>query len=392
MLKHFLKLTWNRKGKHFLLMFEFFLTFLVLLAIMVFVFAGIGNTFKPLGFEYKKVVVFALPMSDRTQDVNNEIDVIMKKLTEIKEVESVSLTKSPIPFTRNAGAVNILHYGRNDFLAKAWETDENLEKVLSLKVSEGRWFTKEDYTSSIKPIVVNSYFKEMIFAGVNPINKIIVIKEKNEKRKVIGVVQDFRSTGRTDLLEGYFDLNYSNGFWFNSLVKLKQPIDNNSYDKLIAISKKHSSGWNRQFRQIETLDESKEANDAQYKLPIAIMSVVCGFLILNVILGLFSVLWQNINRRKMEIGIRRAVGAHSRQIYSQIILEVVLLVSLALVPAAIITTQLALFKTFEVQPDQYFFSFLVSAFVIYLVVVVSALYPSKLAATIQPAEALHNEQ
>ena len=60
-------------------------------------------------------------------------------------------------------------------------------------------------------------------------------------------------------------------------------------------------------------------------VPMTIMSIVVGFLLIMVAVGLFGVLWQNISGRTQEIGLRRALGASAASVRSQIIGELVLL-------------------------------------------------------------------
>ena len=46
-------------------------------------------------------------------------------------------------------------------------------------------------------------------------------------------------------------------------------------------------------------------------IPLVVLFIICGFLVFNVALGLFGVLWYNINQRQSEIGLRRAMGSRS---------------------------------------------------------------------------------
>ena len=62
-----------------------------------------------------------------------------------------------------------------------------------------------------------------------------------------------------------------------------------------------------------------------------ILIIVAGFLIINVALGLFGVLWYNINLRKSEIGLRRAVGASGNAVSKQLVGEALVLATFALI-------------------------------------------------------------
>jgi putative ABC transport system permease protein len=121
-------------------------------------------------------------------------------------------------------------------------------------------------------------------------------------------------------------------------------------------------------------------------------AVVAGFLVFNVALGLFGVLWYSINRRRAEVGLRRALGAHAGHISGQILGESLALATFALIAGVFIAMQAPIIGLGEsISTGIYFIAMLAAAVLIYLLVVVCALHPSQLAARIQPAAALHNE-
>jgi len=68
--------------------------------------------------------------------------------------------------------------------------------------------------------------------------------------------------------------------------------------------------------EIEHLTNKRK--DANYftLVPMIVLLIVGGFLVINVALGLFGVLWYNINKRRGEIGLRRAVGATGNSVSS----------------------------------------------------------------------------
>jgi putative ABC transport system permease protein len=126
-------------------------------------------------------------------------------------------------------------------------------------------------------------------------------------------------------------------------------------------------------------------------MPIA-LAIVCGFLSINVALGLFGVIWYSTNRRKAEIGLRRALGANTRAIYAQIIGETLALATVGIVFGCFLAFQFPILDVIGfIEDSVYYYAFAASIIGIYAIAAICALYPSWLAARIQPAEALHNE-
>lgn len=116
-------------------------------------------------------------------------------------------------------------------------------------------------------------------------------------------------------------------------------------------------------------------------------------MLVMVAFGLFGVLWQNTTRRIPEIGLRRAVGASSAQIYGQIIGEQMLLSSVAMIVALALLVQLPITGALGASLNwQVFLTAAALAMgVIYLISLLCSLYPGWRASRLSPTEALHYE-
>jgi putative ABC transport system permease protein len=119
---------------------------------------------------------------------------------------------------------------------------------------------------------------------------------------------------------------------------------------------------------------------------------VAGFLVFNVALGMFGVLWYSINRRRAEIALRRALGAGRRGISWQILGEALVLATIALMAGLFIAMQVPLLGLYSaIGAFDYTIAMVLSAVAIYILVFICALYPSRLAMRIVPAQALRDE-
>jgi putative ABC transport system permease protein len=113
---------------------------------------------------------------------------------------------------------------------------------------------------------------------------------------------------------------------------------------------------------------------------------------LMVAMGLTGVLWQNVTQRTREIGLRRAKGAERVRVQRQILGEIVVMTSMAVVVAAVLAAQVPLISPFYwVQPHVYVLGFIMAALVIYVLTILCGWYPSHMATRIEPAEALRYE-
>jgi putative ABC transport system permease protein len=124
---------------------------------------------------------------------------------------------------------------------------------------------------------------------------------------------------------------------------------------------------------------------------VIVLLIVAGFLIINVALGLFGVLSLNINKRKGEIGLRRAIGASGNSISKQLVAEALVLSSISLIAGSFFAVQFPLLNVFDLPASIYLISIILSILSIYLLVIICSLYPGRQAAAIYPAVALHEE-
>lgn len=353
-----------------LLVIQLFCTYLVV-SFLVFFFTAI-KYFKTeeVNFNIDDLVTVDMP--------NNANDTVRQNLEAIKEVKEVSLSDL-VPYRRYLmrGDDTLQYAGRSIVVSNQWHADEKLQSTLGLTMLSGRWFLPKDKGAAKQPLVINEVVKDKLFPQMEAIGR--TIKYGKGEREVIGVVKNVNDyPGSEDVF------NLDTGSFY--LVKLGQPLNNAIYKKF----KNAVSGFQNEFiENITPVKQLKEKVEAENNSIVVVMAGVSGFLIINTVLGLFSILYQNINRRRQEIGLRRATGAVAGQIYMQVILEVMLLATIAIIPGVIVALQFAIFDVFG--EGSYYSAMVVGAIIIYILVILCALYPARLASKIQPAASLHEE-
>src|SRR5690606_7717701 len=144
--------------------------------------------------------------------------------------------------------------------------------------------------------------------------------------------------------------------------------------------------------QIMPWEERRRSLNARTLAPLKAGATLGAFLLLMVALGLIGVLWQDVVRRTEEIGLRRAVGAEARSIRRQILLETSTLAVLGIAAGSVLAVQ---FPLLGIIPQLRWAAALpglvLASALILALVLASALYPSRLAALREPADALRYE-
>jgi putative ABC transport system permease protein len=172
------------------------------------------------------------------------------------------------------------------------------------------------------------------------------------------------------------------------LVKVKPGATSADEQALLTRLRAVVPHWSFELRSLEQMRAQQRKLQL---LPIIIGSIIAGFLVIMVTLGLTGVMWQNVTRRTREIGLRRALGATGNDVHRQILIEILIVASFGLLLGIVLVLQIPLLGILDISV-----SVLVPAIVLAVVAIlglatVCGLYPSWLASRVEPAEALHYE-
>lgn len=392
MIKHLFKLIWNKKKQNFLLITEIFVSFMVIFAVFTLVVNYYQNFKQPMGFEYDRVWVINYQSDVKIKD-KDSLDTYYKtmlgNIRAMPPVQEVSFASSNVPFSANTHMNNAeykkVHVNRVNY----YTVGDTYDKVLDMKLTEGRWFGKQDDAATVKPTIINQSLRQQLFGSGKAIGE--KIGAEGSKRSVVGVVQDVKAKG--DYQEAGLAMyeridTSSNDGRGRMLVKINDKADAAFESRLYKLM---ASNSNNSGIEIEHLNDKRKTINNTTLIPMIILLIVACFLIINVALGLFGVLWYNINRRKGEIGLRRAIGASGNSVSGQLVTESMILATLALIIGTFFAIQFPLLNVFGLAASVYLVAIALSIIFIYLLVLVCSLYPGKQAAAILPAVALHEE-
>jgi putative ABC transport system permease protein len=265
--------------------------------------------------------------------------------------------------------------------------DEDFGEAVDLEMVSGRFFKEEDLNATTPPIIVSKRFLSEHFPGKNMLDSIILF---NGEHKIIGIMTDYRYGGifeeeRNTVLFYHPHTNE----WANSVILNMAPGTNISYEE--KVNKVVEEVTKSTSFVIQHLEDAERRTNSRTWIPMIALLSIAGFLCINVALGLFGVLWYNINKRKAEIGLRRAVGAHTTGIVYQFVMEVLMLTSLGLILGIFFAIQVPLLKIMPLSPWLFYRAIIFAILIIVAIVTICALYPSTQASRIQPSAALHED-
>jgi putative ABC transport system permease protein len=391
MISHLFKMMWNRRKNNSLLIVEFFACFLVLFVALYMATEMMRHYFKPVNYSYQHVYHFSVKWTNTPE---NQVRGILRRMKgELEmwpEIEKISLTANTVPFLEAGNRDEQVEYEGIVSKAQRWEADENFCKLLRIPALAGKWYSGGEFAHMHPPIVITRAMQEEFFGTANPLGKRIKVGEK--EYSVIGIINNFNVGKWTYSQSGYFtlaNLHTEKTIPRHFLIKFEKDLTAHEYTKLNTFISGVKKNSKLTLQEGGTLELYRKLDQGQSILPVVLISVVCGFLIINVIVGLFGILWQSIRFRRAEIGLRRAIGADAGDIYFQLLGEVVILATFGIIPSALLAFHFPLLHFLGFEMKQSIYVMLFAALIIYVLVILCALYPSKLAASISPADALH---
>lgn len=394
MLKHMFKLVWNKKKSNALLILEIFISFLVLFAVVSFGTYYLTNYQQPLGFSYKNVIVVNTDnrKSGNDQWSDDQIEMMRQLgngIAEFPQVVSYSSGRN-IPYIQGDYMSNTSINNRTVNFSFDEVTD-GFDEVMNIPIHEGRWFNASDDADTVhRAVVITENLSRAVFGDSSAVGRLI----DDNNYKIVGVVSAYKKKGEfADNLNFMFKrvslTGNRNRPPDSFVIKLADGTPIEFEEQLVRKLQSIAKDW---IIEAEWMTDMRDNNTKTTMIPVYILGTIALFLILMVTLGLLGVLWQNVTRRTSEIGLRRAMGATVGKIHYQIIGELLFVASLGILIALLLIIQIPILGIMPfLSTTVITISIAVSCVVIFGMVFLSSWYPSHIATSIAPVDALRFE-
>jgi putative ABC transport system permease protein len=313
---------------------------------------------------------------------------IKSQVEAIPGVRAASYMSFNTPYSSSMNGTGFKYEGK-EYGCMDYQVDDDLLKTLQGELVKGRWFSKEDAASNRRAVVLNESLEKEVFPNGDALGKELDGEER--RRVVVGVIKDMKHEGdyKTPTSGIYQRVDTSFYNWVGAmLVRVDPSVDAafeaHLHNRLTSLLKGASV-------EIQHLDNQLAGKNTEMMIPLIAAGVIAAFLIINVALGLFGVLWYNISRRRQEIGLRRAIGATAGDVSRQILGETLVLTTIAVLLALFFAVQFPLLNVFNMPDFVYAKGIVLAILFIYVLVFLCAIYPGREAAAIYPAVALHED-
>lgn len=415
MTRHLLRLIWNRKRQNFLLTVEILFSFFALFGVVLFAVQSLNNSRLPLGYEFDRTwnVEVDRKEPDREPEVKvRHRETFRQLLAALRDMPQVEIAAAGFtsPYANSSWGGGLHLAGGRHVDHGVNRATDDMPRLLRMKLVAGRWFTREDDASTYTPVLLSQRMALEIFGEGQAVGQIIREErdpsrpppdpaEKPEVKRVVGVFEEFRQDGELAAPKPFLfyrlrldDAKVDEGLPERMLVRLRPGVTAAFEETLVKRMMGVAKAWSF---EIAPLEQMRERKLKEFLIPLTAIGIVAGFLLLMVALGLTGVVWQSVTQRIREFGLRRAKGATGADVRRQVLIEMVLMTSLALTVGVAVLMQLLVIplpNDFYLIPLEVFLSSIaLSVVAIYLLTLACGWYPSRLATKVQPAEALHYE-
>lgn len=297
-------------------------------------------------------------------------------------------------------------YKSNSSEASFQGVSPSFPNVESVKLKAGRFFTTEEESGLARVAILGPDQATALFGNEDPLGKVFSLKDTNFT--VIGLFEKRGASGftNTDNLT-YIPLETAQkillGINYVNFMRVK--IDSADNLDRAAADIEYTLRTQHKIKNIID-DDFSVRNTAQALTTITNITNVLKYFLAGIAgisllvggVGIMNIMLISVNQRIREIGLRKAVGARSRHIILQFLIESVFLTLLGGIVGIVFGILLAFLASVVINALGYSWEFIISlssivvaTSVAVLIGVLFGLYPARKASRISPMEALRYE-
>ena len=259
----------------------------------------------------------------------------------------------------------------------------------------GRDFTLADRDGSDLVVIINEVLRDRYFKNEDPIGKRFRLGRYDAPspwRTIIGVAGNVRHNGLDQDIEAYFYSPYQQAAWpsMSIVTRMREGTTPTALPIREALSRFEPEA---PVNDAELMRQVVDDSLGHRRFPLMLFTVFAALAVALAATGIFGIASQTVHQRRRELGIRRALGARSQQLYGMVVSQAMLPVLIGVgigLAGAFAGTRVLRSMLYGITPTN-LPVFGIVAVVLCLVAVVACLVPARRAAHVDPATVLRED-
>jgi len=298
-------------------------------------------------------------------------------------------------------------YGSNNWQTKVYGVSPEYLTIRDLRIEEGEPFTTEDVKSTNKVALLGKTVVDNLFAGEDPIGKVVRIRkvpftvvgtlvpkgQSSQGQDQDDIIIMPITTAKKKVMGGGRQNNWQQ--IGQIMAQARDGQNNNAMDQIEALLRQRhrlQATEDNDF-QVRSLEEMAAAQEQATQIMGLLLASIASVSLIVGGIGIMNIMLVSVTERTREIGVRKALGATPKNILLQFLIEAVVLCLLGGVGGIIFgwvgALALAKFGNFNtsVAPS----SILIAFFFSVVVVILLGEWPARRAASLDPIQSLRYE-
>ena len=344
---------------------------------------------KDLGYNKKDLLII-----ERAYALQDQRNAFKEEISQSPSIEMISQTNNMPSFLHGNTAFRPEGSTPDEIRAtNLYYTDENFQNTLDIKLTEGRWFSKDMPGDSLAVVLNKSAVKA--YGYEDPIGKkILQIGAGRDTTdlamKIIGVVDDFHYESLHQTIQPLIIGFNRNRFASYFAVRIHP---DNYQTALKFIEDKWNTMVTDQPIEYTFLEDALKTNYNDDKNEGVIFAIFALLAIFVSSLGLFGLASFTTEQRTKEIGIRKVMGSSITQVVGLLTKEIIVL----LIISSVVSWPLAWYfmnnwlQNFAFKTKLGIHIFLIASIIAFVVALLTTGFQAYIAARTNPANSLRYE-
>ena len=279
-------------------------------------------------------VIMVFPGNRRAGGVRLSADEMQTlKLQDYRSIqENASLLSHVSPMVSSSGQ---FIYGAKNTPSTLYGVSPDYLEIRMLEVERGEMFTEEDINAIAKVCVVGQTVVDNLFEeGEDPLGK--TVRFNATPFKIIGVLKakGYNSMGQdqddlvlapyTSVQKRILAITYLRGLYASAVDEKQSEEAINQIEGILRENHRLQDGEENDF-EVRSQEELSNMLSSTTNLLTVLLASIAGISLLVGGIGIMNIMYVSVTERTKEIGLRLSIGAKSRHILWQFLIESVLI-------------------------------------------------------------------